>query len=171
MSLYSGSSRRYAPLAMLLSPLAATLVVQVADGVGPSISVAAPAAAPLPIAVPSVVASRTNPQVIAWIQNQREQIAGLASPMVSAPAPVVIEPDAPAPVVVQPENSPQLDIPHLRLTGLLTSERTRWAAINHNLYREGDTIEGGWRLRTIDGTARRVLVEHTSGATIELFAD
>lgn len=171
MTLHHASTRRYAPVAMLLAPLAGTLVVQLVDGVGPSTSIAAPAPAPLPITAAPVSASRANPQVLAWIQSQREQISSLTSPMVSAPAPVVAQPDEPAPVVVQPENAPQLDIPHLRLTGLMTNDRTRWAAINHNLYREGDTIEGAWRLRTIDGNARRVLVEHSSGATIELFAD
>ena len=60
---------------------------------------------------------------------------------------------------------------HTRLTGVMTSANRRYASINHNLYKEGDEVQPGWSVRSIDGTTRRVVVEHTSGATIELFAE
>lgn len=168
------NTRALVPIAMLLAPLGAALFVDLFDGVGPRTSAAAPAGAVLPPMLPvnmTPALSQTDASALRWADEQRARLERLSSPMYQQAAAPTITPTEPAPLVVQPDNSPRVEIPSFRLTGLLTSQNTRWAAINHNLYREGDQVESGWTLQTIDGAARRVLVRHTSGATIELFAD
>lgn len=161
-------------LGALLAPVAAVMFVGFSDGAGPRSSQASvanpPAAVSVPLPPATIVAiNEPSPSLTAFVEHQHAAIVGLASPMVQRPAPVAT-PMSPA-IVVQPEAAPALDVPSLRLTGVMTSANRRYASINHNLYKEGDEVQPGWSVRSIDGTTRRVVVEHTSGATIELFAE
>ena len=171
--------RNIACLAALLAPLGGVLFVKATDGVGPRMSIASstsPLATPIPADLPAPKPlTDAQRKSLAWIAAQSQSLMAqpIPSPMILAPA-VVEESAFPTPnvqITPGPTPVPQLEIPTLRLTGFMISRDGRFASINHAFIREGQEVVPDWTLKVVDGSRRRVIVEHTSGATIELFSD
>jgi hypothetical protein len=54
------------------------------------------------------------------------------------------------------------------LSAVLPSRTKPLAVVNGKPHREGDVIVPGWRLRSIDGDARSVIMEHESGRMVRV---
>lgn len=67
----------------------------------------------------------------------------------------------------EPEQKAVRD-PVFVLSAVLPSNSKPLAVVNGKPHREGDVIVPGWRLRTIDGSGRAVVLEHDSGRAVRV---
>lgn len=179
MNLSDPRSRRHLVcLGVLLAPLGGVLFVKASNQAGPRTTLAAattPAsAAPAP-QLPTPAAPPTTSQRSAseWLKGHRQQLLTdtLPSPMYRIPAVPVAADPVPEVAPIVADAAPRLEIPSFRLTGFVISGEGKFASINHTFIREGQEVLPSWTLKTVDGPRRRVVLLHTSGATVELFSD
>lgn len=172
---------------VLLTPV---IAVQGARFVfGSQAAPASAAAAPMPVpGAPGVPAALVPPPIRAFTPSQQRAADWLAarvspeslrSPMDHAPPLSAFNADRPpttpitptqlaeTPVAATPEvaDRPKPDLPKLTLTGLLVNGKTRVAALNHRIFRVGDTVVPGWRVARIDSKTRSVMLTGPDGKT------
>jgi len=68
----------------------------------------------------------------------------------------------------KPDADPAFRLPKLTLTGLLVNGKTRVVALNHRIFRVGDTVVAGWRVASIDSRTRSVVLAGPGGRTVVL---
>lgn len=185
ISLDSRTKGRLIFACVLLTPV---IAVQGARFIfGPQAAPASASAAPVP-GVPGVPAALVPPPIRAFTPSQqraadwlvsRVSPASLRSPMDHPPPLSAFNADRPpttatsptqlteAPVAPTPEaaDRPTPDLPKLTLTGLLVNGKTRVAALNHRIFRVGDTVVPGWRVARIDSKTRSVMLAGPDGKT------
>lgn len=59
-------------------------------------------------------------------------------------------------------------IPEFQLTSILPNPKNPLAIIDSKTFRIGDDLEGGWKLLTINGQTRTVILAHKSGKRVTL---
>jgi|GEM_PF-1332933 len=60
------------------------------------------------------------------------------------------------------------DAPTFTVSVIMTSKAGHIALINGKAHREGDKLEGGWAIRSIDADAKEVVLEDGDGRTVTL---
>lgn len=168
------------------APLAAVAFAAFVSGKGPRSATATPVASDgsaaqaigegMPILAPvsSVPTPPTKQQIAAfdWLRaHSPEPGLELRSPLISPsdapanePAVETIEPSIPG-------QAPRLDVPKLRITGIMTGNGVNYVSLNHRLSRVGDEVAPGWTVKTIDAARQAVEIKHTGGTVLELFVD
>ncbi|MBY0263254.1 MAG: hypothetical protein K2Q20_12980 [Phycisphaerales bacterium] len=109
------------------------------------------------------LAARVSPESLRSPMDHAPPLAAaIADRPLSAPGPQVQTPVAPTP---ETADRPKPDLPKLTLTGLLVNGKTRVAALNHRIFRVGDTVVPGWRVARIDSKTRSVMLAGPDGKT------
>ncbi len=162
-------------VAALFMPLATVQVVRLAFSgllrVSPMSASAAPVAADLAIAEAAAAPALSVAQkrALEAIAQRRSRSGELASPMDIQPVapkppeqPTIVHtvPDEQAPPVAMPKT--------LTLTTIIKSSKGTLAVINGNVYRQGDEVEAGWKVLSIDPDRRTVELIGPRGMKIQV---
>ena len=159
---------RTLPLAGIIAPLVAVLVVRVMFGAGPA-EVPAAMIESVPV-LPADSASESHAVQLtdaqkAAIDFLRESGGGsepLRSPMAKPAAPLVV--DEP---IVHEQLEPQPDDPseHLVLTSIVGKGARALASLSGKVYRIGDEVGPSWHLSEINTAERQITITSESGET------
>lgn len=152
---------RWLPLAGIVAPLVAVAGARVLLSAGPAEAPAAdlePAASLVVAPVPASAPALTDDQR-AVLEHLRTSgpIGPDASPM-RRPAPAAKPTSAPQPAA-GPDTSPS-DV--LTLNAVVGSGTRALASIDNRIYRLGDEPLAGWRIESIEASARRVVLRNGS---------
>jgi hypothetical protein len=179
MSLDSRSHARLLWVGALLAPAIAVQAVRfVADAEIAPASAGVPAAAIPPIvlkpAEPPITARQK--QALDWLSSRSNQLA-TRSPMFVPPSPeeehshahAKSDPDHGPPAAQAAPPTVVDDRPtHLKLSGMVGSDKEALAAISGKLRRVGDELAPGWVVERIDSRHRVVVLKHTDGRTFQI---
>lgn len=170
MSIHEAEPGRLIPLAGILTPIGAVVLVRLIFAAGPAEAPAAPATFPIIPAAEAAPATPTDPPTPAQI-TAIDYLRGLTdggaihSPMArpSAPAeePVTHAPPPPPP----PNYDPSQD---LSLSSVVGSAERGIASINGRIYRIGQEVVEGWVLTAVDARSRTAALTGPGGRTCVL---
>lgn len=156
-------------VAAAAGPIVAVQAARFMFGGGPvGASAAPPAAASQPTAIPAAAVPQPGPlseeqlRAIEWLSSRACSEAVSRSPM--------HRPDAPRPVarIDSPSAEKEVELPPLRLGGIIRRSTGAVASINNRLFSVGDQPVRGWTVERIDHEERRVIFRCDDGRAAEL---
>ncbi len=165
--------------ASLLAPLLGVVVAGFLSDAGPRSASAADGtedvpgthAAGLLVAVDRKL-SEHELAAVRWFESRPQGTSmQISSPFLRRVESSIGEPETIVQTIEGGDSEIRLDVPKLRITGIMVGGGVNYVSLNHRLSRVGDEVSAGWSVRSINALRQTVEIQHVGGTVMELFVD